>query len=273
MSVLLTGLALGAAYGLVGVSVAAVAQAARTLHLAVGSILVAGTLTQLFLAAVGVPGWLAVVAALSLGAVLSAALTPLVGRRSGDRLLLPLLGSAAAGVAYDAATAATVGTRQFRPEPLFDADPLVVAFAVGLPAASALALAVRRSAWGRRLRLVGGSPEAAALAGISPRRTVAWVFAASGIAAVVAGLLVAPITGVGAGQGPLFTIRGVAAAVLLGIGGPERAVVAGLVLGLAEAAGQRAWPAAGGGSATAAVIIAVLAVRGGERRRAWGRVW
>lgn len=272
MTAVATGLALGVAYGLVGVAVAAVAQAARTLHLAVGSVLVAGVTTRLLLGGLGVPDAPAVVAALAVGAATSAALEPAV-LRPFDGVVARLVALAAAGAVLDGVIAVTVGTRQFRPTPLLPGGPLAVAVAIGAPAALLLAAAVRWTVWGRRLRLVGGSPDAAALAGISPGRTRAGALAVSGVAAVVAGLLVAPLTSVGAGQGPAFTVRAVAAGVLLGVGGPVRALVAGLLLGLVEAGGRSVWPRAGATVAVASAAIAVLAARGGELARGWSRPW
>jgi branched-subunit amino acid ABC-type transport system permease component len=75
-----TALASGTAYALIGAGVAVVATATRTLHLAVGQVLVAGVLAQLVLgsAASPVPLLVAGLLAVLLGALLSAALEPLV---------------------------------------------------------------------------------------------------------------------------------------------------------------------------------------------------
>jgi hypothetical protein len=37
--------------------------------------------------------------------------------------------------------------------------------------------------------------------------------------------------------------------------------------------GATLWPGAGGEVAIAVVVVGVLAVRGGEHLRAWGRAW
>ena len=284
--VVAAGLALGAAYALVGAAVSTVWLATRTLHLAVGQVLVAGVLLRLLLgaaSALGVPTWVAVVAGFALGALLSAALQPLVLGRLPDGLPW-LVGLVVAAAVVDAATSRLLGTRTLRPQALVGLGSVEVAgvhldgavlaaIVVGVPAALLLAVAVRHTRWGRRVRLVGSSPQAALRGGIDPARTRARALAVGGMAAVLAGLLVAPVTFVGIGQGPAFTIRGVAAAALLGGGGPAWAIPGGLLLGLVEALAQAVWPQAGGDVAVAVLVVAVLVARGSDRQRAWGRAW
>jgi branched-subunit amino acid ABC-type transport system permease component len=274
-------LALGLTYALVGAAVAIVAIATRTLHLAVGQVLVAGLLTALVVASpvLGVARALAVGAAVLLGAALSASLGPLVL----DRLpagLAGLLGLVVAAGTLDALLARTLTAGTFRPRPLLlppvpgDLDPgVVAAVLLGPPAVAVLVWLLHRTRWGRRVRLVGGSATAAARSGVDPVRVRAQALAVGGAAAVVVGLLAAPVSFVGTGQATGFTVRGVAAAALLGRGGPLAAVAGGLLLASAEVAGATLWPAAGGEVAIASVIVAVLALRGGEHLRAWGRAW
>jgi ABC-type uncharacterized transport system permease subunit len=132
----------------------------------------------------------------------------------------------AAGV-LDAGLARGVTARTFRPDPLLDLpalgplDPAVTtALALGVPAVAVLALLLARTRWGRRVRLVGGSTAAAERAGVSPPRVRAQALAVGGAATVLAGLLIAPVVFVGTGQAAGLTVRGVAAAALLGTGGP-----------------------------------------------------
>jgi branched-chain amino acid transport system permease protein len=276
-----TALALGVAYALIGAGVAVVATAARTLHLAVGQVLVAGVLVHLVLGAavLGLPVALTLALALLAGALLSAALEPLVLRPLPPGLGW-LVGLVVAAGVLDAALARGVTARTFRPEPLLGLPAIagldagvVTAVVVGLPATGVLALVLACTRWGRRVRLVGGSNAAAELAGISPSRVRAQALAVGGAATVLSGLLVAPVVFVGTGQAAGFTVRGVAAAALLGTGGPAWALAGGLLLGGVEVAGGALWPQAGGEVAVAGAVLAVLLVRGGSHLRAWGRKW
>jgi len=281
--VLVTGLALGAAYALVGVAVSAVAIAARTLHLAVGEVLVVGVLASLYLQAAGVPRVAAVALAIASGAVVGALLEVAV-----VRWLTPgvarLVGLAVAAAAIQALAARTLTTRTFRPRPLLLGEgtvsvgglalprPVIAALVVGVPVAVTLAAVMVGTRWGRRLRVVGGSAHAAALGGVSDAWVRVGAFAVSGAAAVLAGLLVAPVALVGAGQGMGYTVRGVAAAALLG-SSPLLALPGGLAIGIAESVAQSAWPSVGGDVAVGVVVVVVLVARRGELRAAWGRAW
>lgn len=274
-------LALGATYALVGSAVAVVAVATRTLHLAVGQIMVAGVLVALVLgsAALGLPPGVAVAVALLTGATVSAALGPLVLDRLPGGLSW-LLGLVVAAATIDAASARWLTASVFRPDPLvaFPAvagvDPAVgTAVSIGVPGVVLLATALHATRWGRRVRLVGGSAAAAERAGVSPGRVRMQALAVGGAAAVLAGLLAAPVTFVSTGQATGFTVRGVAAAALVGSGGPAWALAGGLLLGVSEVLGANAWPGAGGDVAVAVVVVGVLAARGGTHLRAWGRTW
>lgn len=274
-------LALGAAYAAVGAAVAVVATATRTLHLAVGPVLVAGVLTHLVLSspAVGVPVGVALLVALLVGATTSALLGPLVLERLPDGLPA-LVGLVVAAGLLDAALARGVTARPVAARPLLDlpgiggvAPAVTTAVVLGVPVVLALTVTLRSTRWGRAVRLVGGSPAAAVAAGVDPARTRTSALAVGGAVAVLAGLLAAPLVTVGTAQAAGLTVRGVAAGALLGAGGPSAALAGGLLLGTVEVVGGRLWPAAGAEVAVAAVVVAVLAVRGGTHLRAWGRVW
>ncbi len=186
------------------------------------------------------------------------------------------IGFVVAAGAIEALLLRTVGGRAVRPEPLLTlpgADAVGTAVVVGLPVAGAVTWLLARSRWGHRLRVAGSSPPAAARAGIRVLGIRSAALALAGAAAVLAAALAAPVVPLGAAQAAGLTVRGIAAAALLGRAGPLWAVPGGLALGLAEALGQRAWPAAGGEIAVAVVVVGVLVARGAEGARAWGRAW
>lgn len=274
-------LALGSAYAAVGAAVAIVAAATRTLHLAVGQVLVAGVLVHLVLVSpvVGLPVGPALLVAVAVGAVLSAALGPLVidPLPSGAPTLVGLV--VAAGL-LDAVVARAITARPVVARPLVDLPPVagvdppvVTAVALGLPLAIGCAVLLARTRWGRLVRLVGGSPPAAAALGRSPALVRATALALAGGVAVLAGMLAAPIVTIGTAQSGGLTVRAVAAATLLGVGGPVVAVVGGLLLGATEVLGGALWPAAGAEVAVAVLVVGALVARGDQQRRAWGRAW
>lgn len=286
-AVVAAALTLGVGYALVGVAVVAVVRATRALHLAVGPVLVLGVVVTLVLGSLGLGTWPTLLVAMVVCAAVSAAIEPLVLRplRPSDDVLLTLVGLAVAAAIVETAAGRWLTAQSVRPDPLLGGAGMVelagitlpagttAALVLGLPVAALLGLAVTSTRWGRRLRVVGSAPRAAELAGIAPTRVRVGALAVSGAVAAFAGALLAPISSVGVGQGGGLTVRGVAAAVLLGFGGPVGAVLGGLGLGAVEAVAQGLWPAAGGAVAVAAVVVGVLAARGGERSRPWERRW
>lgn len=271
-------LALGVAYSVIGVAVAVVAAATRSLFLAVGAVATAGLAVALVLGVTEfthVPGPLALVAGLATGAALGALLGPVVLARRPAGVVWPIGFVVAAG-AIEGLLLRTVGGRAVRPDPLValpGVGAVGTAVAIGLPVAATVAWLLARSRWGHRLRVAGSSPPAAARAGIRVLGIRSAALALAGAAAVLAAGLAAPVVPIGAAQAAGLTVRGIAAAALLGRASPVWAVPGGLVLGFAEALGQRAWPAAGGEVAVAIVVVGVLVARGAEGARAWGRAW
>lgn len=273
---------LGSVYALLGAAVALVSVATRTLHLAIGEILVVGVLVQLITGTevvTGIPPVLAVVAAVGVGALLAALLEPLV-LRWFTTPVHRLVGLAVAAGLIQSLTVSTLGARTYRPGLLLGFPDLanvpgesVAAIALGVPGALVIAAALRWTRWGRRVRVAGGSSDAAARSGFSLGWLRASVLAVSGAAAVLAGLLVTPVTFVVAGQGAAFTVRGLAASLVLGRVGPTLAIAAGLGLGIVEAVAVNLWPGLGSEVAVAGVVVAVLVLRGSEETKGWGRAW
>lgn len=273
-----TAVALGVAYGVIGVAVAVVAAATRSLFLAVGAVATAGLGAALLLGVTdltGIPGPLALVAGLAVGALLGGLLGPVVLARRPAGVVWPVGFVVAAGI-IEALLLRTAGGRAVRPDPLLTPPGLGAvgtALLVGLPVAVATTWLVTRSRWGHRVRIAGSSPPAAERAGIRVLGIRSAALALAGAAAVLAAALAAPVVPLGPSQAAGLTVRGIAAAALLGRTGPAWALPGGLALGLAEALGQRAWPAAGGEVAVALVVVGVLVARGADGARGWGRAW
>lgn len=279
-----TGAALGVVYGLLGVAVAGVAITTRVLHLAVGAIVAAAVPLQAALAveaATGIGRLPAVLLSVLAGALVAALLTPLAGDRERD-LTVGIVGLVVAGGVIEAATSRWLGATTLRPEPLLALGDLgvgaarvegavVTAIVIGLPGAVLLAWALTSSRLGVRLQLVGGSPEAADQVGFRLATLRGVAFATSGAAAVVAGLLVAPVTFAGPSAAAGLTVRAVAAGAVLGLHRPRLALLGGLLIGFAESVGANAWPAAGGEVAVTATVLAVVLRRSAisEEGRPW----
>lgn len=266
---LTTALALGVVQAALGVAVVAVTRVTGTLHLAIGPVVVAAGLTGSAATALGAAPAAALAAAAVAGVVGSVALTPLLA--GSDDPTVRLVGLLVAGGVLELGTARVLGGAARRPPPLLGDDPVVAALAVGVPLVALLAVALVRSRWGRRLRLVGGSPSAAERIGVDPRRTVVATLAIAGVVAAVAAALIAPVGALGVGDGLGLTLRGTAAAVVLGRGGAGRAAAGGTLLGAVEAAALALPSASAPDLAVAAVVVVVLLAA--SRTRGWERTW
>jgi branched-chain amino acid transport system permease protein len=266
---LTTALALGVVHAALGVAVVAVTRVTGTLHLAIGPVVVAAGLAGSAAAALGASAPLALAVAAVAGVVGSIALTPVLA--GSDDPTVRLIGLLVAGGVLELGTARLLGGAARRPPPLLGDDPVVAALAVGGPLVAVLAVALTRSRWGRRLRLVGGSPTAAERIGVDPRRTVVVTLAVAGVVAAVAAALIAPVGALGVGDGLGLTLRGTAAAVVLGGRGAGRAAAGGALIGAVEAAALALPSASAPDLVVAAVVVAVLLAA--PSTRGWERTW
>jgi branched-chain amino acid transport system permease protein len=111
----------------------------------------------------------------------------------------------------------------------------LLVFGLSLSAMLAVVLYIQHSKQGRTIRAVSADSRAASLVGVDVQRTVTFVFALSGALAGLAAMLfslyeqqITPYTGF------LPGIKGIAVALLGGMGNVPGAIVGGLVLGMAE---------------------------------------
>jgi branched-chain amino acid transport system permease protein len=109
----------------------------------------------------------------------------------------------------------------------------VIAVAVVLAAAASWTL--ERTRVGRGLRAIASDSEGARVVGVPVDMLVAVAFGAAGGMAAIAAIVAAPSGVVDVDTGALLGLKGLVAALIVRFGSPLRAMVAGLVLGLAEA--------------------------------------
>lgn len=269
---LATAVALGAVHAALGLAVVAVTTVTRTLHLAIGPVVVAAASVQVAVVVLGGSPLTALAVGTLVAGAVSVGVVGLVARRTIDPTVR-LVGLLVAGGVVELGVARVFGGATRRLPPLVGSDPVAAAALVGVPVALVLAGVLHRSRWGRRLRLVGGSPEAAERVGVSPTTVVLGTAAVAGAVAAVAAALIAPVSFVGVASGSGLTVRGVAAAVLLGRLGAVQALAGGLAIGVLEASALSLLAGPWVEVALLASVVVVLAARPPDRRRAWGRAW
>lgn len=263
VQVIVTGLAAGAAYGLVAQGYALVYQLTGVVHLALGELVGLSVFATLALAGgtatitrtnVG-PARFAVSLVLGLAlAVIAGMLTYLVVRpflRRGSTI--GWIGAlVAVAVAIRGVLAATLVRESYVfPDPLpfqrlGNAGVLELGggttlrirtffvIAVGIALAWAASRFLSRTRSGKGLRALTDDAEGALIVGLRVDRLLAIAFGLAGGLAAIAAIAAAPDTPFGAGSGTLLGLKGLVAALLAGFGSPWRALAAGMLVGVVE---------------------------------------
>ena len=247
-SALVSGIGLGAMYGLIALGFHVTYTVSRTVNFAQGSAVMLGAvLGYTFIVTLGWPVWLAVVAALAgcaaLGLVVERALVRPFAERGSDSWLIATV---AGGILLDNIILFTFGKEpRSLPSPLVS-EPVQIFGAgvyplqlvipvVGIAIAVALQVVFRQTNLGKVLLAVVQNRDSAQLMGINSRTVVAVSFAIAAVLAGIAGLLIAPLFSVHSDMGMLFGIKGFAVAILGGITSAPGVIIAGLMYGVIEA--------------------------------------
>lgn len=247
-SAILTGLGLGAMYGLLALGFHITYVVSNTVNFAQGSSMMLGAVLGYTLGVtLGWPMPIAILGALLGCAVYGLAVERFLVRPFADRGSNGwLMATVAGGIVLDNITLFTFGKepRNF-PSPWatdvvnvfgIGAYPLqLVIPVVGIVAAAILSFVLTKTKQGKAMSAVVQRPEAARLMGINTRFVIAAAFAVSTVLAGIAGLLIAPLFNVSSGMGLVFGIKAFATAILGGINSAWGVVIAGLLYGLVEA--------------------------------------
>ena len=110
----------------------------------------------------------------------------------------------------------------------------LIASCLGLAVIGGTFWFIKRSLWGKQIQAVAQNRLGASLAGIDPARVSAMVFAGSGGLAAFAGGLLAPIINASPDVGVFTAVKSYVVVVLGGMGSIAGAVIASLLLGVAE---------------------------------------
>jgi branched-chain amino acid transport system permease protein len=248
VSALITGIGLGAMYGILALGFYMTYAVSGTVNFSQGSSMMLGAvLAFTFAVTLGWPMAIAVPLAL-VGcafwglAIERFAVRPFVARGSNAWLM----STVAVGIILENVVLFTFGKEPRRPSSALASEsfdifglgvfPLQLLIPViGLAVALGLHLASKRTRSGKAMLAVVQNPDAARLMGIDVTKAVALAFAASTMFAGIAGILIAPLFNVSAEMGTLFGIKAFAVAILGGIMSPWGVMLAGLIYGVGEA--------------------------------------
>ncbi|TXL77567.1 branched-chain amino acid ABC transporter permease [Vineibacter terrae] len=118
-----------------------------------------------------------------------------------------------------------------------------------------------RTRSGKAVMAVAEDRDAALLRGIDPDRLSRWSFFLGGAVAALTGILAAPLLYASTGLGPSLLLKGFAAAAVGGIGNNRGALLAGYIIGMAEAVGAAVLSPGYQLAMVFAVMLVILLIR------------
>jgi len=256
MDILITGLLLGGTYALMAMGLNLQYGVARIMNLANGEMLVVGAFAAFWVYTAGQISPLVsilVVAPLAFAAnwlIYRLMLVPLVRRAKspGQLEVDSILATFGLSFVFVGLMLATFGgdyfTYSYLAEPfriLGDTYALnrVVAFVGAVVLCGVLYLWLYTTRAGMAVRAVAVSPESSGLVGIDVRRLSAIAFALGGAITAVGGTLISTFLTMDASVGVLFTMKALIIVIMGGVGDVRGAILAALILGLAETAVAR----------------------------------
>ncbi|WP_433558397.1 branched-chain amino acid ABC transporter permease [Pseudonocardia xinjiangensis] len=246
MAELITGLAIGTTYAMVGLGIALIFQVTGVINFAQGDFVAVGGLLFAVLREAGFAALTAAVLSLAVTAAIGALtylLVILPARRAGhDQLMILTIGVSIVlqGGALLVFGADSHFAPAFGPErPLHLATvavPSQYAWCAGVTVVvmALLWFFLTRTATGTAMRASAMDPQAARLTGVSPQRMGLIVFVLAAALAAIAGTVLAPLQPPDAMTGVALGLKGFTAAVIGGLASPAGAVAGGLVIGLVE---------------------------------------
>ena len=249
LQLLFAGISQGAIYALIAYGFNVTYWTLKVVNFAHGSCLMISVMLSLAAYKLGMPVLPAMLCGIAATGALVAvleriAVRPVLKRTSGMGWVVSTLG---AGIVLQALATLIWGTQAMAFPPfLYESTDYLTMFGVQvsmqlvLVCVAALAVMlvlealVRKTIWGKVLRAAAFDPESARLRGIPVQRVVTISFVVSGALAGLAGVLIAPISGIEPGFGLNLMIKGFVAAVVGGLGSSTGAMLGGLVVGVIE---------------------------------------
>lgn len=249
LELLIAGVSIGAVYFLIALALNLTFWTSRTVNFATGSLLMFAAMTGIAIFSAAENLWLAIAGGLIMVAMIGyvievVGVRPILKRGGSIGWMVTTLGFAF--VLQALATNIWGAEPLSFPAILFDSSDYLTVFGALISLQYALILLasltilgltltiLKFSIWGRVMRAVSEDTEAARLLGINTKLVVSASYIMSALVAGLAGILIAPITGVSPGFGLELLISGFVVAIVGGFGSVIGALIGGLTLGVTE---------------------------------------
>lgn len=270
---LISGITVGAIYGLVALGFSIIYNASHVINFAQGEFVMIGGMATVFLSAAGLPLPLALLAAILLAAFIGVALVKLaVERVRATGVVTMIIVTIGASILLRG-TASVVWDRNYHyMKPFSGSDPIALfgatvtpqsLWVLGVTAVVAIGLLLfyRHTRTGKAMLATAFNAEAAQLMGVNISAILAMSFALSAGLGALGGILITPISSTSFGVGIMLGLKGFAAAIVGGLGNSFGAFAGGLFVGIAEAMAAGYLSSAYKDAAAFVIILLVLFVR------------
>lgn len=276
LQIVFAGISVGAIYALVGMGLNFTFWTTRVLSFAQGPFLMITVMSVIALLKTGLP----LGAGIFLGLVLVSALALLLERLAVRPVLVRegsmnwIVSTLGVGIMLQAFAAKIWGSEAMAfPEIVFKSTDYVELFQIRLSSQMLLVLfsviliivviqlTIHRTLWGKAMKAVSLDRESARLAGINANRVIIGSFVVSGFLAGVAGILIAPISGVDPAFGMDLMLKGFVALIIGGVGSSAGILAGGIALGVVEMLASGYIDAAFKNAISFGLLIIVLVIR------------
>jgi len=263
---LVTGIALGSSFALVGSGFVVVHRVTRVVNFAQGSLAVLGAMIASTLLAGRLPHLVGETAAVAICALIGLVFGVIALGRKGTDPLNSLIVTLGLAMLSTAAVIWLWGQDPVSPPGLegtvsiLGADvqrQRVLILGATLVAFAALGLFFSRTYLGKALTACASNPRAARIVGINVRRTGLVAFALAGALGGLAGVLIAPTNALSVYSDLPLALSGFAAAVFGGLSSPGRTLAGGLILGVSGQLSAGYW---NGSYQTEVALLLMLAI-------------
>lgn len=246
--VVVSGLSVGAIYGLIGIGFSLSYRTTRVINVALGDLAALGAYLAWWLGTAHHVSMVIVVVAVPIAVGLAMAVVERVALRPlyGHGMIYPVLATVGLSAVIVSLIQLVWGSETHTMKPLFDQTPVEIfgvavvpeslwILGIGVAVAGAVILFLRHSKVGTAMRATAQDPRSSAFLGVP----VGWMYSSAylltGAIAGLAGLLVAPTSYLQPTMGLDLTLSAFVAAIVGGYGSVGGAMFGGLLLGLVNA--------------------------------------